>query len=417
MAGRWGVLVAMAALAACRSEPAAPTSPAETASAPGEAAADEVLRVVATWPGASPDEIEPRLAEPIERALMALHEASRLETTITAGRCEIVLHFAGEAPLVAVRDALAALAPELPPEVPPPVVSRDGAGEVEHWLVLRSDAASQSELYTLARALADRLATAAGVRETRLCAGGEPEVQVALDAARLPAYGLTTLEAVSAIQAALSAPDVPAGRLQGGGAGVQIRAAAGPRSLDGLGDVVVTARDGALVTLRDLAQIARHAAPAACTAADDGAPVALVAAIGGPEPALGELRATLPPGATLREVGPERARAMQREPGVGDAAPTLELTVDRAVAARLGMDVDDVTRAAEVATSGAVVGRLDDAPIRVVLGGSTPREALDALRVRGTSGAEVPLSAIVRATIAPASPPRHRVDGRRVEGE
>ena len=85
-----------------------------------------LVRVHVWWRGATPEEIEKNIADPIERQMATVDDLDYLESSIIEGMYTLMVNFEYGVDLnVAYQDALAAMARvarELPDDIEPPVV-------------------------------------------------------------------------------------------------------------------------------------------------------------------------------------------------------------------------------------------------------------------------------------------------------
>lgn len=383
------------------------------ASAPEPVAATTAL-VSVTWLGADPETLERAIAEPLEAELNRVAGVTRLRTLIRGGQVDVAIELA-DTDLTPVRDAVRTVMPRLPPDAEVPIVRRAGDA-TPRWLVLRSATFSQLDLARLAdervRRLIERMA---GVTEVEVCAGGEPEVTIALDGERLARYGL----APSQVLAALSNQDVPAGRIVDEGREPNLRAGREARSIQELAATPITTRDDVRVALHDVAQVSVGTGAPRCAATLRRAPVVGLRVHGG-DADLGALRVELPAGVELVEVVDVardelawRERAPQWNgrtwpPPGGEATPSLRFTLDRERAAALGVSASDVAAVVALVLEGRVVARVDDLPVRLRVGDGRV-DAWRDVSVAARDGRRVPLRDLGRIEDV-IEAPRLRVD-------
>lgn len=383
-----------------------------TRSAASEPAA---LAVVARAPGLGVDATEAALTRPVEDALAAIPGVTALRATTGAGEATIVATVADEArldpALEAARAGLAALQRRLPPTAEPLVIVRGDPEAPPARVVAIRGAWPAFELIALAdEKLAPRLERLAGVGAVALAGGQRRVVEIAVDPAHLAATGVTLPDLATALEAPV---DLPAGRIATGARDVTVRST-GPRaSIEDLEARVVGAVGGAPVRIRDVAIVAETVTPsgagpiALAIQFQRGADRARVEATIDAE--LAALRRELPAGVELTSdaaparpvaialTGPVRAelerlaRRVGRELGAPPppARPELEVEIDRARAAALGISAATIASVLAIA-GGRPLGRTArgaDLVVRV--------EDLRELEVPASGGARVPLTRVV----------------------
>ncbi|HTE50272.1 MAG TPA: efflux RND transporter permease subunit [Kofleriaceae bacterium] len=315
-------LAAIAGLAGCRRAavdkeggPGAPAA-ARDAGGPAPGTAPAELAVTVALPGGSSDAVEGMAVLPLEEALASVGGAATMRAIAAPGRAELRLGFASEeaarAALPSVRAALGTVRRQLPADTEPPTCALLPSGP-RVFLVLRTDDRTSAVMARLiADRVRDRLLTEVGVHEVRLCAGVRPETLVAIDAARLPAYGVDAGKVLDALAAA-----------------------AGPRDStpEALAGLEVDRRDGAVVRVGDLATVTAGAFPDACAARGAGRESLSVAEVAvargtGFDAAVARAAAEMPAGAELTAL---TADVDLRVPLAGSSIEAADAAVARLV--------------------------------------------------------------------------------------
>ncbi|MFO8233271.1 MAG: efflux RND transporter permease subunit [Longimonas sp.] len=248
-----------------------------------------VVRVSASWPGASPRAVEQYVTAPIERAGQAVEGTARVESLSQEGQTTVTLEVSESVDLGAyvarLNEQLALVRRDLPDRVTPrltkqiPEELRDEQGFMTLQLIgpqapgtLRRWADDQ---------LAPQLSGLSGVADVVVEGGTEREVLITLDPVRLSAYGLEAGAMRAHIADALT--DRVYGRLRGRGEAALLLSEA-PESVDALRRVVVrdglsagdaSARNGEArpIRLGDIATVQRGPAPRRSISRIDGQPV------------------------------------------------------------------------------------------------------------------------------------------------
>jgi len=243
-----------------------------------------VVRVNASWPGASPRAVEQYVTAPIERAGQAVEGTARVESLSQEGQTTVTLEVSENVDLGAyvarLNEQLALIRRDLPDRVTPrltkqiPEELRDEQGFMTIQLVgpqapgtLRRWADDQ---------LAPQLSGLSGVADVVVEGGTEREVLVTLDPERLAAYGLEAGAMRAHLGDALT--DRVYGRLRDGGEAALLLSPA-PDAIEALQEVVVRDAQGGgngttrPIRLRDIATVQRGPAPRRSISRIDGQPV------------------------------------------------------------------------------------------------------------------------------------------------
>lgn len=211
------------------------------------------------WSGATPEEIERNLAEPIERQMMTVDGLDYLESSSIEGMYSLIANFGyGRDIDVAYQDATAALARvarRLPRDIDPPVIFKADPSQIPILqLTVRSDLWDLVQLRTWTDDwLQDQMLAVPGVAGTEIVGGLVREIRVHLKPEALEKYGLT----ISGVLKRLRDENIEqfGGRLTVGPQEIIARTTGEFSSLDDIRNLVLL-RDGAnRVTLRDVAEV------------------------------------------------------------------------------------------------------------------------------------------------------------------
>ena len=325
------ILAVLAALApACTShgdENVVAAAVAVDAGPPAAAAPREVatIEIFAAWPEHSAIEIEREIVVPSERALSDVVGIKSIRGSAWSGRAAIVLTLEASADVerskVAVRERLVAASATLPGDVTPEIGSDLAPPASARVFVMSTTTGTSMELHRVASALRDALYEVPGVGAIELCGGRESQVVVALDPARLTAYGQSVAAIVQALKANL-ADDMVMPPIAGVGSG----------AVEDLMALVV-ARGAAPLALRDVASISVEPKMPGCDAAR----------IGGGPVVIGSVRARR--GADLDAVDAAiRARLATYRSGLPEG---FALEMPAAAPRRLGLDLTATAAPAE----------------------------------------------------------------------
>lgn len=275
-----------------------------------------MVQVNVVAPALSPEEIEQQVTAAVERALAGLPQLRELRSVSKFGFGQVNTIFADEVDVYRARqmiaERLASL--ELPEGVPRPELGpiSSGLGEIFHYLV-SSETASLTELTTLHDwQIKPALQSVPGVAEVNTWGGQRLQYEVRVDPARLVKYDLTLDDLTDALRH--NNLTVGGGNIVQAGELHLVQGVALTTNEQQIGDIVVAARDGIPIRVRDVAEVgAGHAIRRGAVTANGRGEVVLGlgfllmgenahAVTQRLEAKLDEVRKTLPPGVDVRVV-------------------------------------------------------------------------------------------------------------------
>lgn len=219
-----------------------------------------LINIAVGFPGASPREVERRVAEPLERAIWEIpgleyvYSVSQQDGALITARFEV-----GTDPDVAltrVYGKLLARADRSPPGATQPLITLHGIDEVPILTITLSGGSDAGDGYLLrqqAAELAQALKRTPDVAEVWVIGGAPREVAVTLDARELAARDLSAASVLHALSVANV--ELPAGRIVTGNRTVPVRVGSLLRDVEQVRSVVVGVVDGRPILLRDVARV------------------------------------------------------------------------------------------------------------------------------------------------------------------
>lgn len=156
-----------------------------------------MIKVHVWWSGATPDEIETNIAEPIERVMATVDNLDSIESSSIEGMYTLLVNFQyGVDVEAAYQDVLAAMgrvARKLPPGMDPPIIIKSDPSNLPVMqLTLSSD---QRDLVWLRdwvdNWLTDRITAVNGTAGVEAVGGLKREIRVHLDPGKLTAYNIS----------------------------------------------------------------------------------------------------------------------------------------------------------------------------------------------------------------------------------
>lgn len=212
-----------------------------------------IVTVLIVYPGASPEEVEREVIDPVEEAIAGIDGVDRIESISADGIGQVLTLFlftkGVQEASQDVRDALSEIRGDLPLEIEEPVISRfDPADLPIVSLTLSSTTLTQGQLTALVDPdILRELRAIPGVASADMIGGAERELTVELRPADLNAAGVSVDDVVTALQAQNLA--VPVGRVEGRTDERTIRLAGRLNTPEQFEQLVVTERGGR--TIRD----------------------------------------------------------------------------------------------------------------------------------------------------------------------
>ncbi len=219
-----------------------------------------VVSVETDYLGASADVVETKITQVIEERVSGLEGITKITSQSIDGRSSINIEFdpgrSVDEAANDVRDRVARVSSNLPPEADPPEVGKvDFGADPIIWLALSSDKMNVLELTDYAeRELVDRLSVLPGVARVRMGGARRYAMRIWIDRESLAARELT----VADVEAALRRENVqlPAGRLESSQRELTLRTETGLNTEQDFRELVIgRGDDGYLVRLGEVADV------------------------------------------------------------------------------------------------------------------------------------------------------------------
>ncbi|WP_338863604.1 CusA/CzcA family heavy metal efflux RND transporter [Myxococcus stipitatus] len=215
------------------------------------------VQVNTVAPALTPTEVERQLTIPIEQALSGLPRVSELRSISKFGLSQVTLQFSDGADLWFARQQVSERLSRVqtPTGIAPPVLGpvATGLGEVFHYLV-KSRTRSLEELRTVHDwVIAPQLRAVPGVAEVNAWGGEEKQWHVIVDPRRLQQFSLDLGDVYRALEE--NNANVGGGVVERAGAASLVLGVGVLDSGKAIEDVVVAARRGVPVRIRDVARV------------------------------------------------------------------------------------------------------------------------------------------------------------------
>ncbi|AYV47502.1 MFS transporter [Caulobacter flavus] len=221
----------------------------------------KVMTIVSAWPGATAQEMQDQVAEPLEKRMQELKWYDRSETFTRPGLAFTTLTLKDQIParelqeqFYQTRKKMADEAPNLPRGVLGPFVN-DEYGDVSFALyALKAKGEPQRLLVRQAEILRQRLLHVPGVKKVQIVGEQPQKIFVEFSQARLATLGVSPTEILSALNARNLV--TPAGAIETQGPQVQIRLDGALDSLEKIKETPIVV-GGRTLKLSDIAQVKR----------------------------------------------------------------------------------------------------------------------------------------------------------------
>ncbi len=218
------------------------------------------ITVTTTYIGASADLVRGFITTPLERAIAAADGIEYLESQSAQGlstiRARLKLNYDATKALAEISSKVDQVRGDLPPEAEVPVINIESADSefASAYLSFSSDVLQQNEITDyLVRVVQPRLTAIAGVQRADILGARTFAMRIWLKPDRLAALNLSPVQ----IRQALAANNVLAavGRTKGSLIQINLTANTDLRSVEEFNNLVVLEKDGALVRLKDVADV------------------------------------------------------------------------------------------------------------------------------------------------------------------
>ncbi|MBU1022696.1 efflux RND transporter permease subunit [bacterium] len=227
---------------------------------PKEATPDIVIPmsfVQVVYPGVSPEDIEQEVTNKIESALEQLKDVDYISSYVSEGMSVTFVNFlAGtdiDEKVRETREEVATVRSELPDDIEEPVVYDWSFTDSPVMVIAITSDQGIGELTNLAQDLEDKLEKISGVSQVDIVGTLDKEVHVNFDPAKLSLYNISLSDITSTIRRENF--NIPVGTSSVGTNKFVMRSMGKFESLDDLASVVLSANQGRIVTLSDVARV------------------------------------------------------------------------------------------------------------------------------------------------------------------
>jgi multidrug efflux pump subunit AcrB len=214
--------------------------------------------VVVVYPGASPEDLERMVVDPIEEAINELEDIKKFNTTIENGLAVISVEFNANTDADDKYSDVLQKVNRVRNKLPKDILQLD----IIKWsisdvvvvqLALSSDSLSYRQLEKKADKLKTRLERIAGVKKSKIWAVPVQEVQVKLDFEKIAQLHIPLQQVVGALQS--SNANIPGGAIKLGTKKFNVKTSGSYESLEQIRNTVVHARTGKPIFIKDIATV------------------------------------------------------------------------------------------------------------------------------------------------------------------
>ena len=241
-----------------------------------------IVTVSASLAGAAPAQLETEVARKLENSVATLQGVKNIYTKVLDGEVQVTVEFVLEKPIAEavndVRDAVARVRADLPPELRDPSVTKAStAGRVVLTFTAAAAAASASAgslldtqdlSWVVDNTVAKRLLAVPGVGAVKRMGGVTREVRVELDAARMAALQVSAIDVSRRLR--LVQQEAPGGRGDISGAEQSVRTIGTVKTASELAQLDIGLADGRQIRLGDVARVLDTVAEPRALATLDG---------------------------------------------------------------------------------------------------------------------------------------------------
>ena len=275
------------------------------------------ITVTTVQPGAAPEQIETEITDKIEEGVNTISGIDDLRSISSEGISQVIIAFTldkdTDTAAQEVRDKVNSVLPQLPKTIQQPRVEKmdpDAAPVLSLALSAKSQPVKDITEYA-DKVLRRKIESVNGVGQVVILGGRQRQINVWLDADRLRGYNLTVTDVSRALQA--QNIEIPGGRVDQGPQSVTLRTRGRVQTVAEFNDIVVREKNGHPVRVGDVARVEDGEADPETVANVDGASTVLlqvrrqsgtntVEVVNAVKDRIGELKAALPPGYTIRMV-------------------------------------------------------------------------------------------------------------------
>ncbi len=234
-----------------------------------------VVTVTVVYPGADPETMETKVADPIEEKVNTLSGIKILRSVNLEGVTQVIVEFqlevSAERAVQDIRDKISEIERDLPDAAEPPLIQKFDTGAAPVAGIALSGPLGPKRLTELADdVVKERVQRVPGVGGVDLVGARERQIKVLIDPARLSGLGLSVDDVSTAIRT--QNVDVPGGFLQRGARELVVKTKGEVQSVAEISDIIIPNPAGATIRVRDVATVMDTVADARSASFLNGVP-------------------------------------------------------------------------------------------------------------------------------------------------
>ncbi|MEM7104855.1 MAG: efflux RND transporter permease subunit [Bacteroidota bacterium] len=217
-----------------------------------------IINVIAVYPGASPEDIESQVVDPIEEALNELDDIEELVTVVTDGVAKTELEFTygfdADDKYEEVQAQLNSIKKDLPPDLFLLEANKVSTSTVAIFqLALVSETASYHELEEEGEKVKDVIEKVSGVKKVELIAFPEREVRIALDPVKMTEMNISLDDIENAVRS--NNANIPGGAIKVSNKLFNVKTSGAYDEIDQISNTVVGSYMGKIIYLKNIASV------------------------------------------------------------------------------------------------------------------------------------------------------------------
>jgi HAE1 family hydrophobic/amphiphilic exporter-1 len=239
-----------------------------------------VLTITTNMKGASPQEMDTAVTDPIEKAVNTVSGIDTLSSTSSEGVSTVTINFVLDKNIDSafsdVQSKVNAAEASLPQDADKPTVEKiDTGASAVYTLALSSPTASMRELSEYAdKTIRPQLESLNGVGQASVVGGTLRQINILIDPYKLRSYSLTIIDVNNAL--INQNVELPGGALENNGQRVTVRTQGQFASVAAMRSLVISQSNGHLVRLAEVAQVEDGSEEATSLATYNGQPAVLI---------------------------------------------------------------------------------------------------------------------------------------------
>jgi HAE1 family hydrophobic/amphiphilic exporter-1 len=216
------------------------------------------ITITVVNPGSSPQEIETEITEKVEEAVNTISGIDELRSTSIEGVSQVFVQFLLEKNIEVafneVQQKVQNVVPQLPETAEKPTVLKLDSDAAPVLRLVVSGTGSLRDVTEIAKKqVKERLESVSGIGQITIIGGRERQINVWVDPDKLRSYNVTPAEVSAALR--IQNLEFPSGRLDEGANETSVRTLGKIREAEDFNNVIVTARGGYQVKIKDLGYV------------------------------------------------------------------------------------------------------------------------------------------------------------------